>query len=99
MRKMGKTNFIGKSILDSSSIKAQATRYKGGKVEDIEVKIKCPFCDVLISLAFDLEECICIFNPTLQKYEVTHTVKCTNCGNEIKNVTITISRRGGWSVS
>jgi len=69
------------------------------KIDSIEVKIKCPFCDNLISTHFDLKECKCVFNPKIQRYEVTHSVHCCKCGSEVKNVTIIISRPKGWSVS
>lgn len=89
---------FGRSVL-SPSVTAQNTKYRGGVVENIEVKIKCPFCFKMISLEFDLKECICVFKPEIQKYEITHSVTCGSCGNEVKNVTIYISRKKEWDVS
>jgi len=91
---------FGKSILDNLSNKKPITTYKGEKVEDIQIKIKCPFCDNIINMEFDPKKCTCVFNPETQKYEMTHSVMCYKCGNEVKNVTVMITRKkGGWSVS
>jgi len=81
------------------STKDKKTYYKGKTVENVDVKIKCPFCDNIIATKFVLEECTCVYNPEIQKYEVTHSIHCYKCGNEVKNVTITLGRKKGWSVS
>lgn len=94
-----KVAIVSRGWFGGFPIKANPVSYKGKKVDSVQVKVKCPFCDNLIGTHFDLKECKCVFNPKIQRYEVTHSVHCCKCGNEVKNVTLVISRPKGWSVS
>lgn len=69
-------------------------------LEEIDIRVKCPYCGFMFVVELDLKKCICVWNPEIQKYKITYDVTCCKCGRKIRDITITVTKKDEeWEVS